>query len=454
MTTYKEKILVVDDDPDILDFVHDRLVHLGYQVESVASGEEAIPKIAHLKPSIIMVDLQMGRVDGMEVLRKVKDDPEIAVIMMTAHASVDNAVKAVKEGAFDFISKPFSGDHLAMVVEKAISAQALKRQNTVLLEALHQPYREIMGESPLLNTAKALAKRAASTNSTVLLLGENGTGKEVFARSIHRWSPRAGEPFVIINCVTLREELLESELFGHERGAFTGAHQMRRGKLEIANGGTIFLDEIGDMKIALQAKLLRFLQEREFERVGGNQTLTVDVRVIAATNRDLDHAVEIGQFREDLFFRLNVVSLSLPSLRERKEDIESLCASFLQQSCQQIRRPLMSLSKEAITHLTQYHWPGNIRELKNMIERAVVLVSGNEIKPCDLPLLQTRERRRAKREETMVEPYHVSVLSHQKRVIAKALQETAGNQSKAATLLGLQRTYLSRLMKQMGIGRS
>ncbi|MEK7703100.1 MAG: sigma-54 dependent transcriptional regulator [Nitrospirota bacterium] len=456
MATYKEKILVVDDDPDILDFVSDRLLHIGFQVDSVTSGEEALTKIAETRPSVLLLDLQLPGVGGMEILRKVKDDPEMAVIMMTAHGTVENAVKAVKEGAFDFIAKPFSTDHLEVVVGKAIAQQALKRQNNVLLEELHQPYREILGNSQAIIKSRDMVKRVAGTSSTVLLLGENGTGKEVFARSTHRWSPRANQPFVVVNCVALREELLESELFGHEKGAFTGANLLRRGKLEVADGGTVFLDEIGDMKLDLQSKLLRFLQEREFERVGGNKTLTVDVRIIAATNRDLALAVESGQFREDLFFRLNVVSISLPPLRERKDDIEQLSATFLAQSCKQVRRPPMSFSKESLIHLAQYHWPGNVRELKNMIERAVVLVPGNEIKPIDLPLLPAhRDRRKTKREEAApLQPYHIAVLEHQKKVITKALQHTEGNQSKAASLLGLQRTYLSRLIKQMGLGRS
>jgi len=256
----------------------------------------------------------------------------------------------------------------------------------------------------------------------------------------------------VVNCVALREELLESELFGHEKGAFTGAYQMRRGKLEVANGGTLFLDEIGDMKPELQTKLLRFLQEREFERVGGNQTLSVDVRIIAATNRDLYQAVKSNQFREDLFFRLNVVSLVLPPLRERKEDIPALASHFLIQSCRQVKKKPMTFSKETMPHLMAYHWPGNIRELKNLIERAVVLATTTEITPDDLPLLPISSARFGTDDtEEPIQPYHISMLSYQKKIITRTLLQSQGNQTKAASMLGLQRTYLARLMKQLGL---
>jgi DNA-binding NtrC family response regulator len=446
----KEKILVVDDDLDMLDMLRDRLNHFGYPVDTASTGGEALKKIAQIRPALLLLDLQLPDMSGMDILRTVKEDEGICVIMITGLSTLENAVQAIREGAFDFVPKPFSSDHLEVVIKKALSLQALKRTNDALREELSKSYREIIGESRRLEQSKKMAQRAAQTDSTVLLLGESGTGKEVFARSIHRWSPRAQRPFIVVNCVTLREELLESDLFGHEKGAFTGAHQMRRGKLEIADGGTVFLDEIGDMKPDLQAKLLRFLQEREFERVGGNQTISVDVRIVAATHRDLRQAVLLKKFREDLFFRLNVVSLSLPSLRERKEDIEELSAFFLLQSCQQVKRGPMILSKEAMSALMEYHWPGNIRELKNLIERAVVLVPGNEIKPEDLALLPAdKKEQKEEAEGETIQPYHSGVLSYQKKLIHAALQRSDGSQSKAATILGLQRTYLSRLIKQL-----
>ncbi len=453
MATYKEKILVVDDDPDILDAVSDRLDYLGYDVATACRGEDALKKLAKIRPAILLLDLHLPDMDGTEILRRVRDDPAISVIMITASGTIEKAVESVREGAFDFVPKPFSPDHLEVVIQKALEFHALRRNNDALREETRQPYREILGESPTLVQVKKMAQRVANADSTVLLLGENGTGKEVFARAIHDWSPRADRPFVVINCVALREELLESELFGHEKGAFTGAHQMRRGKLEIAHGGTLFLDEIGDMKPDLQAKLLRFLQERQFERVGGNQTHSVDVRVVAATNRDLRQAVQTDRFREDLFFRLNVVSLTLPPLRERKEDIPVLAAFFLLQSCQQTKRtPVMTLSKEALAHLVGYHWPGNVRELKNLMERAVVLVAENEMTPDDLPLLPThRTERRAAAPAEPIQPYHAAMLAYRKKLLVGALQQSEGNQSRAASMLGLQRTYLSRLLKQLGL---
>jgi DNA-binding NtrC family response regulator len=455
MATYKEKILVVDDDPDVLDSVFDRLDYLGYDVTTACRGEDALKKLAKIRPAILLLDLHLPDMDGTEILRRVKGDPEISVIMITASGTVEKAVETIREGAFDFVPKPFSPHHLEMVIQKALEVQALRRSNHALQEETRQPYREILGDSPTLTQVKKMAQRVATADSTVLLLGENGTGKEVFARAIHRWSSRVDQPFVVINCVALREELLESELFGHEKGAFTGAHQMRRGKLEVAHCGTLFLDEIGDMKPDLQTKLLRFLQEREFERVGGNQTRSVDVRVVAATNRDLRQAVQTGQFREDLFFRLNVVSLTLPPLRERKEDIPALAAFFLLESCQQTKRtPMMTLSKEALAHLIGYRWPGNVRELKNLIERAVVLVAANEIAPEDLPLLPTHTtERRAQTRAEPIQPYHAAMLSYRKNLIVGALRQSEGNQSNAASMLGLQRTYLARLIKQMELSK-
>jgi DNA-binding NtrC family response regulator len=452
MATYQEKILVVDDDPDIRDLLCDRLHYLGYQADTACCGDEALKKIGKIRPALLLLDLQLPDMDGMEILKRVKDDPDISVIMITAFATLEKAVEAMRAGAFDFIPKPFSPDHLEVVIKKALDVQALRRTHQALREEVHQPYRDILGESQNLIQLKKMAQRVAGVDSTVLLLGENGTGKEVFARSIHRWSPRESQPFVVVNCVALREELLESELFGHEKGAFTGAHQMRRGKLEIANRGTVFLDEIGDMKPDLQARLLRFLQEREFERIGGNQTLSVDVRIIAATNCNLHQAMQANQFREDLFFRLNVVTLSLPPLRERREDIPALAGFFLLQSCIQQRRGPMTFSKEAMTRLTQYHWPGNVRELKNLIERAVVLVACDEIAPEDLPLLSApRDPQKAEAEEETIQPYHTAILAYQKRLIVQALSESEGSQAKAASMLGLQRTYLARLIKQLGV---
>ena len=448
MTSRKATIMVVDDDPDIRLILEDRLEALNYRVETAANGGEALDKVAEAEPDLMFLDLQMPGMDGFQVLRKLKDHSDLAIIIITAFGTIEKAVEAIKEGAFDFITKPFSPEHLDLVIKKALECKALRQENFYLKSEINAAAVEIVGKNPKLQNAIEIAKKVAATSSTVLLLGESGSGKEVFARSIHRWSPRAQGPFVVVNCVALRDELLESELFGHEKGAFTGAHEIRKGKLEIANGGTVFLDEIGDFKPDLQAKLLRVIQEREFERVGGNKNIHVDIRIIAATNRDLQQDVQEGRFREDLFFRLNVVAISLPPLREKKEDIPLLADLFLRRCCRILKKPLLKLSAEAMDHLMAYHWPGNVRELANLIERAAILVKGTEIMPEDLPLLRTKYSSAGSIQENN---YHAAIRSYQKEVIRQALQSTDGNQAKAARLLGLQRTYLSRLIRKLSI---
>jgi len=448
MKTSKSPILVVDDDPDIREVLKDRLEPLEYPVITAENGKQALELVVSQNPVIMFLDLQMPVMDGMQVLKKLKHSADLAVIVVTAHGTVDRAVEAMKEGAYDFITKPFSMDHLDVVIKRVLQCHALKRENLCLKAELDASMPEIIGESVELKEAVDIAKKVAVTPSTVLLLGESGSGKEVFARWIHRWSPRAKSRFLAINCVALRDELLESELFGHEKGAFTGAHEMREGKLEIANGGTVFLDEIGDFKPELQAKLLRVLQEREFERVGGNKSIHVDIRIIAATNRDLQKEVREGRFREDLFFRLNVVTIFLPPLRQKKEDIPLLTDFFLRRFCSNVNRPLMKMSPAAMSHLMNYHWPGNVRELANLIERAVILAAGQTITPEDLPLVHMNN---ANHESAQGKTYHDAIRFYQKEVIRHALQTTGGNQAKAAELLGLQRTYLSRLIRKLNI---
>jgi DNA-binding NtrC family response regulator len=444
----KAKILVTDDDPDIRDILKDRLEALRYQVVTAENGREALEKLPQEEPDLMFLDLQMPAMDGIEVLRKLRDHGDLPVIIITAFGTIEKAVAAMKEGAFDFITKPFSPDHLDLVIKKALERTALKQENRYLQGEVNSTYPEIIGTSSRLKEAIQVAQQVAVTCSTVLLLGESGTGKEIFARWIHRWSPRAKRPFVVVNCVALRDELLESELFGHEKGAFTGAHQTKQGKLEIANGGTVFLDEIGDFKPDLQAKLLRVIQEREFERVGGTKRICVDIRIVAATNRDLQKEVQEGRFREDLFFRLNVVTIALPPLREKKEDIPLLADYFLRRACHSMKKPLMKISAEAMDHLMRYHWPGNVRELGNLIERAVVLARGVEITPEDLPLLRAPT---SSNDSFLGKPYHDAVRHAQREVIQHALQTSGGNQAKAAGILGLQRTYLARLIRKLSI---
>src|SRR5207342_3117450 len=328
----KAKILIVDDDPDIVTMLEDRLQASDYGTVIARDGVQALEQVEQEAPHLMLLDLDLPRLTGLEVLKrlpKVRPAEDLPVIVMTAHGSIDAAVEAMKVGAYDFLTKPLDKDHLLIVIRKALERDSLKRQVACLRSEVDSRYASIIGTSQKINAVIQDAQRAAKSDVSVLLLGESGTGKELFARSIHQWSPRAAMPLVVLNCVALTETLLENELFGHERGAFTGADRLQKGKLEMADGGTIFLDEIGDMSLPLQAKLLRVLQDHEFQRVGGTRTVSVNIRVIAATNKDLKQSVKAGQFREDLFFRLNVISFTLPPLRERVEDIPALANFFL-----------------------------------------------------------------------------------------------------------------------------
>jgi DNA-binding NtrC family response regulator len=446
MTKTNEKILVVDDHPDIVKILEDRLVSIGYSVITASDGEAALKEAVNQEPDLILLDIQMPKISGMTVLKRLRSQGvDSQVILVTAFGTIEKAVEAMKEGAYDFITKPFSSDHMQLVIKKALEARSLKRENRYLWETVNGEHREVLGESEKIKSAIDFAKRAARSPATILLLGESGVGKEVFARMIHRESPRAKRPFVVINCVALRDELLESELFGHEKGSFTGALQTKQGKLEIAHGGTVFLDEIGDFKPELQVKLLRVLQEREFERVGGVNPIRVDIRILAATHRDIRALVRQGTFREDLFFRLNVITLQLPPLRERREDIPLLANELLRQACYAMKRPMLSFSKEAIESLVLYPFPGNVRELRNLIEGAVALSKEDILQPENFPLLSQEEP------DDESGGYHEMVRNYSKRIIQETFEKAGGNQGRAAELLGLQRTYLSRLTKKLDL---
>ena len=451
MTTLGETILVVDDDPYIQEALGDRLESLGYRVARASDGNQALELIDHQDPQMVFLDIEMPGMKGLDVLREIRArEKDFPVVMITAYGSVDLAVEAMKEGAYDFIPKPFKANHIALVVEKAMERQRLRREKEVLSEEVDKRYRLVAGNSAKLNAAISGAKKAAGSKSTILLLGESGTGKELFARAIHNWSERKDRPFIAINCVGLSKELLESELFGYEKGAFTGASQLKRGKIEIANGGTVFLDEVGDISEELQAKLLRFLQEREFERVGGTQLIRVDVRIIAATNRNLETAVKEGGFREDLYYRINVVPIVLPPLRGRKEDVPVLAQFFMQRFSIESKKSFTEISQEALEALGAYDWPGNVRELANVIERAVVLGQPPTIQIEDLsPGIVAAEGEIDNRPTSV--SYHESVDEYRREVIVSALAQTQGNRAAAARLLGLQRSYLLRLMKAFDI---
>ncbi|OLC69880.1 MAG: Fis family transcriptional regulator [Deltaproteobacteria bacterium 13_1_40CM_4_54_4] len=443
------RILIVDDEPLNLDLLSQELADLGHVTENAASGADALKKMRGFDPELIFLDYQMPGMNGIEVLREIrKQDKNLPVIIITAYGTIERAVEAIKTGADDFITKPFDPEHLAVVVKKALERAELKSEVEFLARELGGRYRLIAGESKLMAQAVEEARKAANSKSTVLLLGESGTGKEIFARSIHEWSDRKSRPFVPINCVGLSKELLESELFGHEKGAFTGAQQLKRGKMEMANGGTVFLDEVGDISQELQAKLLRFLQEREFERVGGNQPIAVDVRVIAATNRDLEEAVKSGAFREDLYHRLNVIALTLPALRERKEDIAPLADYFLQRFSSETKKVFSEISEDARQKLLDYHWPGNVRELANVIERAVVLGDGPTLTLHHLPSRVVGDLVAPSLEG---QSYHDAVNNHRRQLILDALTQAQGNRAAAAKALGLHRTHLMKLMKALQI---
>ena len=400
-------------------------------------------------PELAFLDIEMPVKNGLEVLKELRrSGRDTTTIMITAYGTIERAVQAMKEGAFDFITKPFDLDHIVLIVEKALERERLKRGFERFTEEESQRYQLIGGESPKMKLAIETAKKAAASKSTVLLLGESGVGKEVFARAIHQWSDRRAESFIAINCVGLGKELLESELFGHEKGAFTGAHQLKKGKMELAHGGTVFLDEVGDISAELQTKLLRFLQEREFERVGGTQPIHVDVRIIAATNRDLSSAIKAGRFREDLFYRLNVIPISLPPLRERREDISILAKYFLRRFAAKTKKSFARIEADAEATLVAYEWPGNVRELANVIERAAVLGQGPGITLDELPpRIVYSEAERASEGLS----YRAAVDAARADVIRRTLATTRGNRAAAARMLGLHKTHLLNLMKSLRI---
>ncbi len=441
------KILVVDDDPDLLDLITDRLSANGFAVIRAANGLDALNAIKKEEPTIVFLDLQMPKMSGMDVLRAIKKEGlNITVIVISAFGTIESAVEAIKEGAYDFIVKPFDPTHLEVVINKVLEREGLKCAKEYLSSQLGERYRFIIGNNPKMAEIVEMTKKVANSKSTVLLLGESGTGKEVIARSIHQWSDRAKGPFIPVNCVALSENLLESELFGHEKGAFTGAIQQKKGKLELADSGTLFLDEVGDISPSLQAKLLRVLQDHEFERVGGTRYIKVDIRVVAATNRDLNKAIAEGKFREDLYYRLNVVNIKMPVLRDRTDDVPVLAEYFVNKFSMEMKKDIKKISSEAMNILLQYHWPGNIRELQNVIERGVVLCNGSELMPEDLPLLPSAS----------VQPkpelgFHNAIKEYKRNLISEALKRNSGSQAKAADYLDLQRTYLSRLMKELDI---
>jgi DNA-binding NtrC family response regulator len=449
MQTMGARVLIVDDDPASRRLFEVRLRPLECDVTTAENGEQALVAIRKDVPDLVLLDLQMPKVSGLEMLRALrKEGPDVPTVVITAHGSIDVAVEAMKEGACDFITKPVDANHFDIVVRKVLETTRLKRELELFSEDADKRYHFVLGKSTKLKEATEIAKKVAASKATVLLLGESGTGKEIFARAIHLWSERKNQPFVAINCVGLSKELLESELFGHEKGAFTGADQLKKGKMELGNGGTVFLDEVGDVSGELQTKLLRFLQEREFDRVGGVRPIRVDVRIVAATNRDLETAVKDGRFREDLYHRLNVVPIVLPPLRERREDIPDLSHWFLRRYSLESKKIYNHIDQDALEALISYRWPGNVRELGNVIERAVVLGSGPRITLRDLPgRIVVSERHPSPKNLS----YRETLEATRRDLVLRALSQSGGNRAAAAKSLGLHEKYFLRLIKTLGI---
>jgi DNA-binding NtrC family response regulator len=445
------RILVADDDRAIRKIVRDRLAAAGHQLAVAEDGRTALDAIERFAPDLMLLDLAMPNMDGFAVLAELSP-PAPVVIVITAHGDIATAVRAMRAGAWDFVPKPFDPDHLQQAVRRALETCQLRRDVEVLRDTFEDRHRLVLGSNRAMRTAVATVERAAASDATILLAGESGTGKEVLARFIHRASPRAGGPFIAVNCAALPGELVESELFGHERGAFTGAGRAKPGKLELAAGGTLFLDEIGELALPAQAKLLRALQEREIERVGATSPIKVDLRVIAATNRDLTEAIAKGSFRADLFYRLNVVAVTVPPLRERRDDVPSLAAHFLARAARELGRTGLRIADDAMDLLRTYAWPGNVRELANAIERAVALSESDTIGRDDFPeeLFESASRATWAVDTTTL-GYHEAVVEAKRVILRRALEAESGHQTRAARRLGLTQPYLARLLKKLEI---
>jgi len=477
------KILVIEDDDTVRDVLHSFLVSRKFDVSLAENGETGLDMARAEKFDLILTDLVMPGITGMDVLKEVTTAAtSVPVIVMTAFGTVQTAVEAMRNGAFDYVTKPFNLDELMIVLEKALSVSKLQKENVMLKRQLKKKYnfKGLIGDSPSMQTVYELIEKIADTDSTILITGESGTGKELIAKTIHYNNiSRAGGPFVPINCAAIPRDLLESELFGHEKGAFTGAISTRLGRFELAQDGTLFLDEVGELDPSLQVKLLRVLQEREFERVGGMKTIKVDVRILAATNKDLEKATKEGKFREDLYYRLNVIPLQLPPLRRRHEDIPLLTAFFVQEFCRKKKREPFSFSPQVMDCLLKYRWPGNVRELENLMERLTILVSGPVVQLADLPEklhLTTGEDSEAAASPQVMTSFRTMaakaplpiqgsdlelgetgvdlnelVATMERNMIMKALEKAGGVRSKAAQFLGLNRTTLLEKMKKMKI---
>jgi len=461
MSAKSNHLLIVDDDQGHLATLQTITRSWGYRVSSAEDGSTAI-RMAREQPfDLILMDVRMAQMDGIEALRQIKTyNPAIPILIMTAYSSVASAVEALKAGAYDYLTKPLDFETLRMTVARSMEHTHLKTENRQLKESLQKKFdwQNIIGTSSSMKALIDMVAMVAPSEATVLITGESGTGKELIARSIHFNSERRSAPFIIVNCAALAETLLESELFGHEKGAFTGADKRREGRFRQADGGTLFLDEIGETSPGMQAKLLRVLQEREFQRVGGDETLSVDVRILAATNRDLENEVQQGKFREDLYYRLNVVTVAIPPLKTRQEDIPLLAQYFLERFAKKNRKTIKGFTPQAMDLLLKHVWPGNVRELENAIERAVILLSGDFITARELPLRITQHAEMHANHEASPPPADMtgpaegqSLAAVEKSVILATLSETGGNKSETARRLGINRKTLHLKLKRYGL---
>ena len=448
-----ETVLIVDDEESICQSLDAILSDEGYQVLVAGSGEEAVKIVEEEMPQLVLLDVWLPGMDGLETLKAIKKiNPKIMVIIMSGHGTIETAVKATKLGAFDFIEKPLSLDKIIILVNNAISLIRLQEENVLLKEKVSHQY-ELTGQSQAITELKEIISIVAPTNAWILIMGENGTGKELVARSIHHLSLRSHKDIVEVNCAAIPEELIESELFGHEKGAFTGATEKKRGKFDLAHEGTIFLDEVADMSLKAQAKILRILQEKKFERVGGNKLIDMDVRVLAATNKDLEEEMKAGRFRPDLYYRLHVIPLTVPPLRERKEDIKPLAERFLLDFTNKEGMEPKTLTDDALALLMKHDWPGNVRELKNIIERLIILTPSDEITAADIPSLNVKEEKEmaSGAQPESVDSLKDAKMDFERQFIIKKLEEHEGNISKTAEAIGLERSNQHKKLKSFKV---
>ncbi len=449
----KPRILVVDDESSHRQMIEAVLSAEGYEISQADDGQTAIVAVEDRFYDLVIMDIRMPKISGIEALKKIKAiSPGIPIIIMTAYASVGTAVEALKAGAYDYLIKPLDIEELKILVAKALRFRQLEQENVYLKERLNDrfDFSKILGRSPAMNSLFETMALVAPSEATVLIVGDSGTGKELIASAVHQNSPRKDRPLIKVNCAALPETLLESELFGHEKGAFTGAIARKQGRFQLAHKSSIFLDEIAEMAPATQAKILRVLQEREFEPVGSSQTIKVDTRIIAATNKNLEEEIKAGRFREDLYYRINVVTLVVPPMRERREDIPLLADFFLKQYAEKNNRPIKGFTPRAVDLLMRYDWPGNVRELENVVERAVIMARGDMITPLEFPdVLQDLD------EEAKASPLALtagrSLKEVEKVMILRTLEETGGNRTHAARSLGISRRTLQLKLKEYGI---